>query len=368
MASFLTIAAELRHHILALSLWTPDLPPVCPADTQDRVRLRPDWDVWVSTTAPRPTALPLLLTCRALYHDVTRLLDSKDTVYELDVLFIPGCGLWPTWTCCSTPRQFHVGTVNVRFRILDARFPDFDPRYPDNIERNPNMWDPHISFPEQFRAHHDFRVLEYPNPPRAAWSFYRLLAAFLTLGPQGTWDPNLHPTKRPLTTFDAEEWSDFNVLDVGPVVPYLYHPTMDMVLFPGPPRGSSYARRGAMEHATRDRYLGNGERLGLYLVNSLWALLDFKWLSRAYGLLVYEGILDHIIIQVDEEDRCRYHMEQLLKAMPHMRCRRHNKEALLRWWGWAAQWRARSREGVLFDEPRPEMPFLTYHPFKPFPR
>lgn len=171
-------------------------------------------------------------------------------------------------------------------------------------------------------------------------------------------------------------------------------------VFPGPPPDDDgFAQyiwtgptglqtvRGMHIHAGRDT-LGHADRYGLYLANTLWALLDFGgWLSRGLGLMLYESILDDITIYVDGEPRPRFGMDDLLLSFlkqpePPKPSRTLTPEvaaALKVWKEWVVKWRTwrklRDSEGcsgsagVLVDdtcmepEPRPSFDaFVRYLP------
>ena len=167
-------------------------------------------------------------------------------------------------------------------------------------------------------------------------------------------------------------------------------------IFPGPPPDDdNFAKytwtgptdlqtvRGMHTHAGRDT-LGHADRYGLYLANTLWALLDFGgWLSRGFGLVLYESILDDITFYVDGEPRPRFGMDDLLlsfleRTEPPKSTRILTPEvaaALKVWKEWVVKWRTwrKLREGcsgsgVLDDtriepEPRPSFDaFLRYLP------
>lgn len=178
MSRLLGIPTELRQRIVALAVWTPKPPPDAIAISQDnRVRLREDWDVWVPAQLPQPATLPLLLTCRTLRDDVTYLLSASSPqpgAYELDIVFIPGCGLFPTWTCCPPRSHAHVGTIHASLRIMDVD--DID----DTVRGGGG-------FATRFRSvSSSFSTAGLlPNPPPGACNFYHLLASCLALGPLG---------------------------------------------------------------------------------------------------------------------------------------------------------------------------------------
>ena len=377
MASLMELPTELRHKILASVIWTPEPRPELSLQTaQDRVRLRDDWDIWVPVSPPQPAALPLLLSCKTLRDDVAYLLSSPDATYELDVIFIPGCGLWPTWTCCPVPSQIHINIIRVSFRVVEA----YDIN--GNIDGG--------EFATRFQGSCNFSAPAlHPNPPPGAWNFYRLLASFLARGPRALSSPALQlrhrgsfstcrytikhlivsVTSRQETALDKENermvfhWTfvrPHTVSDsdtMSPTSPYGSQLEIDM--FPGPDPGSQYFSRSP-PHPRHDSWFleGSGGRLALYLANALWALLDFNWLSRGFGLLVYEGVLDTIEFRVDGEPQSCYDMDHILPQLSDTSyCTPDTMEALVRWREWAINWRSQSREGVSFAAPRPLLQF-----------
>ncbi len=124
-ASFLErLPRELRHSILSLVIWDPTpLVDYFSKTRLDRVRLKDGCDIWIEPTLPPPpTALPLLLTSRTVHYDVRHLVSSPASPpYQLDVAFVPGCGLFPTWTMCPLPSQTHGPSLRVAIRILSHR-------------------------------------------------------------------------------------------------------------------------------------------------------------------------------------------------------------------------------------------------------
>ena len=365
MATLLEIPHELRQIILTLAIWNPEPPPKCPQESRDRMRLRDDWGVWVLISEREPSAVSLLLACRTLHDDVVDLLASQNAahVYELDVMFIPVCGLLPTWTCCPPPSQVQINTINVNFRIFDDE---------DGLSK-------------RFGGHCSFEVSRtYPNPPHSAWNFYRLLASFLALGPQAlsspAWQLSHHGslstcrfTIRHLVISitsnqrtELDELSDLEDSFWNPLALYNHDYTTpygvpgELRIFPGPGEESPYSWPRTTNQWNASSALE--ERLGLYLTNAFWALLDFGWLSRGFGLIVYEGILDDIEIWVDGERRVRYDLDDLLSHLPGIDSNPEDMAALMRWSEWVKKWRNKSREGVLFIEPRPSWPFTRYRP------
>ncbi|KAK0616952.1 hypothetical protein B0T14DRAFT_254761 [Immersiella caudata] len=63
---FLNLPAGLRQESLALAIWTLKPPPCSPLESQDRVRLRDEWDIWVPAVPPEHAVLPIVLTCKPL--------------------------------------------------------------------------------------------------------------------------------------------------------------------------------------------------------------------------------------------------------------------------------------------------------------
>ncbi|KAK3502780.1 hypothetical protein B0T13DRAFT_501024 [Neurospora crassa] len=327
--SLTTLPPELRHKILASVIWTPTATLYNHLDLfyQDppRVRLRDDWDIWIPATSPQPPALPLLSTCRILHDDVQYLLHSptaapKSHAREIDIVFIPKCGLFPTWG-----RQ---GQFLHRYHGISSDF-NADDKY-------------------------------YPNPPPGSWNFYRLLVSFLALGPQGLCSPAyqrehrgnllsssrsrspprysvrhlvISVTSKEETEIDEERWERADrgaqrfLIAHNEDLPYGAEGEEE--IFPGPPPPNDdddddfaqytwtgptdlRAVRGMHIHAGRNTF-GHADRYGLYLANTLWALLDFGgWLSRGFGLMLYESIHDDITFCVDGEPRPRFGVENLL--------------------------------------------------------
>ncbi|KAK0673188.1 hypothetical protein QBC41DRAFT_144255 [Cercophora samala] len=386
--SLTALPSEVRHQILAEAIWTP---AVSPPDLhsiahEERIRLREDWDIWVPINPPpQPVVLSLLQTCRTLRQDVEHLLatNRKDCAYEMDIVFIPKCGLFPTWTCCPLPDQCSFRTIHASFRIMDVD--DIDNEVPTDKPFQQKY--PGVS--SDFDAEDS-----YPNPPQGSWNFYRLLASFLSLGPRGVTSPkyqatkkgslstprvtirhlNISATSKQKTELDEEKAAGKGIMrfmiDSNPDLPY--GASGEDLIFPGPPPDSPYAWTGPTDLAdVRGMYLGAGrrtlgdaDRLGLYLSNSLWSLLDFKWLSRGFGLMLYESILDDISFCVDGEPRPRFDMDGLLARQPN-RDRTSTPEIaadLQRWKGWVIKWRGKLREGAVLGEARPSVSFVRYLP------
>ncbi|KAK0702549.1 hypothetical protein B0T21DRAFT_378537 [Apiosordaria backusii] len=386
-----TLPTELRHQILASVIWTPTAtPPDCRSIFREnlRVRLRDDWDIWVPANPPQSAALSVLLTCRCLRNDVQHLLKSSNVQhhpYEIDIVFIPKCGLFPTWICCPLPSQVNLDSLQASFRIMEVE--DIDEEGPSKGE----FLRHYRGVASDFNAGHC-----YPNSSPGSWNFYRLLASFLALGPRGLTSPayqsrhrgSLSTCRRSLrhliisvtskeeTEIDEKRWARHYsgparfLIDDQPDLPY--GSLGEDLIFPGPSQESPYAWTGHTDLSTvrgmslREGRLtlGDADRLGLYLANTLWALLDFKWLSRGFGLVVYEGILDDITFYVDGEPRPRFDMDNLLLLEPQ-RDRTSTPEiaaALQRWKVWVMKWRNKLREGAVLDEPRPSLPFVRYVP------
>jgi hypothetical protein len=368
MAPLLELPTELRHKILARAIWTPELPPDCPAKSEDRVRLREDWGVWVPVMQVQPHALLLVLTCRTFRDDIAYILASQPAIYELDIMFIPRCGLWPTWTYCPTPRLVRISAIHASFRTFEANG-DLSQRFGGNCSFHTTS--------------------TYPNPPPGAWNFYRLLASLLALGPRALSSPILQSTNHGslstcrytverlilrITSKQKTELDELRSLErmfstipewdslhENPTVPY---GAGEIMMFRGPGEESPYSWSGRTHFGDID-VVNSGDSLGFYIANTLWALLDFKWLSRGFGLIAYEGILDTIEIWVDGKSRLRYDMDDLLSRLPETNCSPEDMDALVRWREWVTKWRTKSREGVLFTEPRPSLPFGRYQPHRP---
>ncbi|EGO59195.1 hypothetical protein NEUTE1DRAFT_99376 [Neurospora tetrasperma FGSC 2508] len=429
--SLTTLPPELRHKILASVIWTPTATLYNHLDLfyQDppRVRLRDDWDIWIPATSPQPPALPLLLTCRILRDDVQYLLHSptaaqKSRPYEIDIVFIPKCGIFPTWVCCPLPSQFNLDTLQASFRIMDVE--DIDDEV-ETVGRQGEFLRRFHGISSNFNANDKY----YPNPPPGSWNFYRLLVSFLALGPRGLCSPAyqrknrgslfssrsrsppryslrhliISVTSKEETETDEERWERADrgaqrfLIAHNEDLPYGAEGEED--IFPGPPpndddddfaqytwTGPTDLRtvRGMHIHAGRRDTLGHADRYGLYLANTLWALLDFGgWLSRGFGLMLYESILDDITFYVDGEPRPRFGMDDLLlsfleRPKPTKPSRTLTPEvaaALKVWKEWVMKWRTWrtlregcSGSGVLDDtcmepEPRPSFDaFVRYLP------
>jgi hypothetical protein len=92
----------------------------------------------------------------------------------------------------------------------------------------------------------------------------------------------------------------------------------------------------------------------------MWLTLPNR-LSRGFGLIVYEGILDTVEFRVDGEARPRYGLNRLFQRLPGSEhCKTKTMKALVRWKTWAAEWRRQSHAGVTFTAPRPAFPFVRY--------
>ncbi|KAK3389055.1 hypothetical protein B0T20DRAFT_93196 [Sordaria brevicollis] len=389
--SLTTLPPELRHQILSSVIWTPTAIIYHHLDLfrQDppRVRLRDDWDIWVPATSPQPTALQLILTCRILRDDVLHLLNAstaslKSHHYEIDIVFIPKCGLFPTWVCCPLPSQFNLDTLRASFRIMDVE--DID----EEVEKGRQG-----EFLRRYQGVSSDFDADYPNPPSGSWNFYRLLVSFLALGPRGLCSPayqrqnrgsllssktkspprySLHHliisvTTKVKTRMDKKRWKHAHcgaqrwLLARHDDLPYGCGKEAE--IFPGPPyatndddRFTQYEWTGptcprsvrGMHMAAGRETLGEADRCGLYLAYTLWTLLDFGgWLSRGCGLVLYESILDDITFYVDGESRPRFGIDDLLRSFlerpePPKPSRTMTPEvaaALKIWKKWVVKWR-----------------------------
>ncbi|KAK3949104.1 hypothetical protein QBC32DRAFT_400463 [Pseudoneurospora amorphoporcata] len=380
--SLITLPSELRHKILASVVWAPTATLYNHLDLfyQDppRIRLRDDWDIWIPATSPQPPALPLLLTCRILRDDVQYLLHSptaaqKSHPYEIDIVFIPKCGLFPTWVCCSLPSQFNLDTLQASFRIMDVE--DIDDEV-ETVERQGEFLRRYHGISSDFNANDKY----YPNPPPGSWNFYRLLKNRGSLLSSRSGSPPRYSlrhliisvTSKEETEMDEERWERANhgaqrfLIAHNEDLPYGAEGEEE--IFPGPPpTDDDFAQytwtgptdlqtvRGMHTHTGRDT-LGHADRYGLYLANTLWALLDFGgWLSRGLGLMLYESILDDITFYVDGEPRPRFGMDDLLLSFlerpePPKPSRTLTPEvaaALKVWKKWVVKWRTwrKLREG-----------------------
>jgi len=65
-------------------------------------------------------------------------------------------------------------------------------------------------------------------------------------------------------------------------------------------------------------------------------VLGFSRLSRGFGLLVFEGILDAVELTVDGESRPNYDMDGLLARLDRADVARDRRAALMRWKDWLA--------------------------------
>ncbi|KAK1831452.1 hypothetical protein QBC39DRAFT_306838 [Podospora conica] len=383
MVSFLDLPAELRHEILWLAIATPKLAPWSPVESQDRVRLRDEWDVWVPAVPPEPAVLPFMLTCRTMRYDILAGRFQQSIPYELDVMFLPGCGLWPTWTLCPSPRQLKLSTLRVVFRI-------FDPQ--TQVMPDPPHAPSETSFTRRFPAiSRTFNInAQYPNPPPGAWNFYRLLISLLSLGPRGLVSRAAHRARRgslmsspPLCTVDhlvvaletqppSSRWSQMTQQfrqQTAQQQAVLSYPDLpygclgDETMFPGLPAGSGHEWSGrSSPSATQQARYDDADRLGMWLANAMWALLKFGRLSRAFGLVVFEGIVESIVFWVDgERRRPWYNMRAVLAGLPYTPMRDGDMDALLEWREWLYSWRASNGEGQGLL-PRPMLAFPRYLP------
>jgi hypothetical protein len=261
-----------------------------------------------------------------LHIDVLSLVSSprQQAPYELDIMFVPGCGLFPTWTSCPLPSQRHLQTVRASFRIFNtdeldstvARlFPkdDKDDKNDKDDESHKGIFASH--FPGLSPCFNTGRA--HPNPPPAAHNFYRLLASFLALGPAGMLSPTLQQQHRnaganPLSTCrytirhlvidiasdktrldkprrPVPDWCDSEDEDEPTLLPYedAHHP---VALPPTGRENARYAWNGPTRLSdVAGAAEGSADRLGFYLANMMWSLLDFKWYVRAGWFVSFPG-------------------------------------------------------------------------------
>ncbi|KAK5652030.1 hypothetical protein OQA88_10933 [Cercophora sp. LCS_1] len=119
-----------------------------------------------------------------------------------------------------------------------------------------------------------------------------------------------------------------------------------IAMFPGPPADSPYAWTGPTTIFTARGVEDRGDPYGLWLANTLWALLGFGPLSRGFGLIVYEGVLDAIEFWVDGQRRPTYDMDGMLARLESAPIKPENMAILVRWRDWLASWkRDRQRRG-----------------------
>ena len=390
----MSLPKELRQQIVEFVTRVPEPAPTSPSKCGDRVRLRPDWDVWVPAATPQPAILSLMLTCKTLHNDVVYL--SASATYELDVMFVPGCGLWPTWTCCPAPSQIRLDTVRVSFRIFHAQNVDFEGGGPSLVAGYPTFAKRFPGIASDFTDRRN-----HPNPPPGAWNVYRLLVSLLALGSAGLYSPSLHTAHRgtllsspprytvrrlvlaAATTPDSEPERYRSVFLQTPnrTAEVPSHPTLpygepgvstDMFHFGGPSQVTEDRRYTWTGLTTIGNAPGtswrSGDRLGLWLANAMWALLDFGRLSRGFGLLVFEGILDHVELTVDGETRPTYHMDDLLARLDRadIDITSDQRAGLRGWRGWLARWKS-SRRNQAHSAGDPELDAGT-RPTLSFPR
>ena len=328
------LPTELRYAIFSPVIWTQTPPPEFSQTSPDRVCIGENWDIWVESTPRPPAALSLLLTSRTLHHDVQHLVssDAPTNFYELDIAFIPECGLFPTWIVCPLPSQRHIPTLRVSIRILSADDIDYTPL----PSRRPGPFA--ARFPGQPRSFELFYHIK-SQPPRGACNFYHLLGRFLALGPLGVVSNNLayptSPTRQPYTltslhiattskphsSVDDAKFSllaDRQEVHSFPNVPF--GGSGDTRVFGAPPADAEYVWSGPTTPSTV--YCAtiphSGERLGLYLALAFWGLLDLSdAFARGFGRRVFEGVLGTVEFWVDgvRRERPVYDTERLLARL-----------------------------------------------------
>ncbi|KAH6853999.1 hypothetical protein B0I37DRAFT_20311 [Chaetomium sp. MPI-CAGE-AT-0009] len=129
MAILLILPREIRDRILQDAIFIQHPLPASPSVSQDRIRLRntrdqfwhPKTNIYIQRGRGDKTQLSLLRTNRQLRTETEELLKRllETTPCRLDVMFVNGCGLFPTWL--SLPGlQRVINTVHVQVRIFDA--------------------------------------------------------------------------------------------------------------------------------------------------------------------------------------------------------------------------------------------------------
>lgn len=339
-------------------------------------------------------------------------------------MFVPDCGLWPTWTCCPTPKRFRFPSVRVSFRIFHADDLD-NPQAEEareGVEPYQGVLDllnaAALSFPDpqagasKPAAAEDqapkfadcFRGVSssfdatatHPNPPPGAWNFYRLLASFLALGPAGLFSPYLH-SRRPgallispprytvhrlILAVTSKVRSESDILrnlmagldrnmavTEDNTIPF--GGAAEKALYPGPladwPDHAPYVWTGPTTIFTAaGQYYGAGDRYGFWLACALWGLLGFDPLSRGFGLVVYECVLDAIEFWVDGQRRQTYDMEGMLARLETAEITSENREILREWRAWLETWKGERCEAAV-DDPPPASAWMS-RPLLPFPR
>jgi hypothetical protein len=250
-------------------------------------------------------------------------------------MFVPGCGLFPTWISCPLPSQRYLQTIRASFRIFNTD--ELDSTVAGLLPKDDTKDDASYEgiFARQFPGLSCcFNTGKtYPNPPPAAHNFYRLLASFLALGPAGMLSPTVQQQHRiagpnPLSTCrytirhliiditsgkarlnkprrQLSGWSlsDEDNEDEPTLLPYqnAQHPVVS------PPSG----RENALYVWNGPTRLWNGsgaadgsaDRLGFYLANMLWSLLDFKWYVKAELLFLFLAVSGTIRFRTPETER-----------------------------------------------------------------
>ncbi|KAM0271682.1 hypothetical protein ACHAQH_008968 [Verticillium albo-atrum] len=237
-------------------------------------------------------ASALLATSRQIRSETQDLLaSSRKLVYHVDVMFIEGSGLWPTWLSIPT-RSLHVDEVHAQFRIHELP-PDLAP-----VWESPGLW----GGGEE-------------GAPGGNVMFYELLARFLQSGPAGL--------DRSRQQYQAVYSIGRLRLDVQ-LVPdgedhglFLERPGPGTALFGGldwyvvrRDDGRLVTARSLEE--TDPRRLP-AERLAYFMSHSLEMVLRMTQHAVKYGKVLYEGI-GVVEISVGGEVRWAWDLEAMFRT------------------------------------------------------
>lgn len=255
MPFLLKLPREVRNKILNFVIATPITPPQDPKDASKRMEFRKSdtqkirgWfdggGVKYAPAFNRIDLLPTLLVNRQLYFESISVIELLTTrhCFEMDVMIVNEKELWPTWTSVPAPIA-RAEKVRASFRIFGIN--------------------------EESRGGFNGGA---GGPPLITWSFYSLLARYLSLGPIG------YPIKEAETGISIE-LLELNVWTPnGPLAPVeeMYDPFGDRIR--------------QLRSSTSIEYLMPSSWLVEYMHHHIQRLLAMSPGTTPYGGVLFERI------------------------------------------------------------------------------
>ncbi|CAI6093801.1 unnamed protein product [Clonostachys chloroleuca] len=354
MSLLLMIPAEIRLAIFRWTICSLNTPPSHPAEEQSiRHNLRHTVGFTyrkIKHLRPPNHTLPLLLVNRQIYDEVKPLLCRLSADYYVDIMVLDIMAkeseLWPTWSVPALPQTQYIDSINATLRIFDL----VPPKPLDGALRPQSLSEIQLSHEETSIERGERLETTHANINRRKSPylgiFYWLLVDIFYKGPG-----LLVPVRRPLPL--PQYIVKKLVIDIQAPVETPTNESMAV--------GDSHCKsaRKLLENDPDhdDAPMTPEESLARLLCEFFDRRLAFGPNGNKWGQLIYEQVVDSIVLTLNGKDLKVFELESRLREEeakwraepPNLNYNATGKRLSEKWISWAYKRRQSMREGLKID-------------------